>query len=62
MNKSPCKNCPDRNARCHTVCEKYMAFKEQTKEEYKLKHDMTEVDSYETRRSKRLFNGKRSKK
>lgn len=62
MSTAPCKNCPDRNARCHTVCEKYIAFKEQTKAECKVKHNISEIDSYEVKRSKRLFDRKRSMK
>ena len=62
MSGAPCKNCPDRKPRCHTVCEKYIAFKEQARAEQKAKHNESEIDSYETRRSKRLFNRKRSKK
>ena len=62
MTISPCKNCPDRTATCHTVCDKYKEFKKQTHEEYVQRFRENEIESYEIRRGRRLFNGKRSKK
>lgn len=50
MINSLCKDCPDRKPGCHTVCERYKLFKEQTHKEY--------VQRFR----RRLFNGKRSKK
>ena len=58
MSVAPCKNCPDRKPRCHTVCEKYVAFEEQKKEEYKAKHDATEIESYEIGRGKKIMRQK----
>ena len=26
--KSPCKDCPERQVRCHSSCERYIAYKE----------------------------------
>ena len=60
MSTAPCKNCNSRKPRCHPDCEKYIAFKEQKEAEGKVKHNISEIDSYEVRRSKRLFD--RSKK
>lgn len=62
MVNSPCKDCPDRKSGCHTVCERYKLFKEQTHEEYVQRFRENEIESYEIRRGRRLFNGKRSKK
>jgi hypothetical protein len=62
MTDSPCKDCPDRKSGCHTVCERYKEFKEQTHEEYVQRFRENEIESYEIRRGRRLFNGKRSKK
>lgn len=62
MVDSPCKDCPDRKSGCHTVCERYKLFKEQTHEEYVQRFRENEIESYEIRRGRRLFNGKRSKK
>ena len=62
MTISPCKNCPDRTATCHTVCDKYKEFKKQTHEEFVQKCQSCEVDAYEIRRSRRLSNWKRSKR
>lgn len=62
MIDSPCKDCPDRKSGCHTVCEKYKEFKEQTHEEYVQRFRENEIESYEIRRGRRLFIGKRSKK
>lgn len=62
MIDSPCKDCPDRKSGCHTVCERYKLFKEQTHEEYVQRFRENEIESYEIRRGRRLFNGKRSKK
>lgn len=62
MTDSPCKDCPDRKSGCHTVCERYKLFKEQTHEEYVQRFRENEIESYEIRRGRRLFNGKRSKK
>lgn len=61
MTDSPCKDCPDRKPGCHTVCERYKEFKEQTHEEYVQRFRENEIESYEIRRGRRLFNGKRSK-
>lgn len=60
MSTGPCKNCPDRKPRCHTVCEKYAAFERQKKEEYKAKHDATEIEAYEIelRRKIRRWKGR----
>ena len=33
MAKSPCLACPDRYVGCHSKCERYMAFKDEKKEE-----------------------------
>lgn len=30
MIKSPCKDCPDREIRCHLTCEKYIEFKKES--------------------------------
>jgi hypothetical protein len=62
MIDSPCKDCPDRKSGCHTVCERYKEFKEQTYKEYVQRFRENEIESYEIRRGRRLFNGKRSKK
>lgn len=38
----PCKGCSDRNARCHSVCEKYAQWKTEystMKSEYNKKYD-----------------------
>lgn len=58
MSTGPCKNCPDRKPRCHTVCEKYAAFERQKKEEYKAKHDATEIEAYEIGRGKKFSSWK----
>ena len=62
MVNSPCKDCHDRKSGCHTVCERYKEFKEQTHEEYVQRFRENEIELYEIRRGRRLFNGKRSKK
>lgn len=62
MTDSPCKDCPDRKPVCHTVCERYKEFKEQMYKEYVQRFRENEIESYEIRRGRRLFNGKRSKK
>ena len=62
MTISPCKDCPDRNSICHTVCERYKEWQGQIKEGYKQKCQSCEVEAYEIRRSRRLNNWKRSKK
>ena len=62
MVNSPCKDCPDRKSGCHTVCEMYKEFKAQTHKEYVQRFRENEIESYEIRRGRRLFNGKRSKK
>jgi hypothetical protein len=29
LSKSPCKNCVDRHLKCHSTCEKYLAFRKE---------------------------------
>ena len=33
MKSSPCKDCPDRNIGCHSVCEKYLSWSKKHEEE-----------------------------
>lgn len=32
MNNSPCRGCPDRNETCHSLCEKYLSYKQNNDE------------------------------
>ena len=46
MSKAPCpKDCKDRNATCHTVCERYLKFVEENKER-KRREDKDKCASY----------------
>lgn len=31
--KAPCKGCEDRQVNCHSCCEKYLTYKEESEEE-----------------------------
>jgi hypothetical protein len=32
MNKSPCKDCPDRHLHCHSECDRYKTFAKEKRE------------------------------
>ena len=55
----PCKGCSDRNAECHAVCDKYLAFE---RERFRLHKEVStkyrqedEYASYVTSRRFRIF-------
>lgn len=35
--KAPCKDCTERQLYCHSVCDKYLAFRQEKQKEYKEK-------------------------
>lgn len=54
--KQPCqKNCPNRNAECHTKCEKWLAYEKARNEEYERKGKEKEQDRvlYELERDRK---------
>lgn len=50
-NKNYCKDCPDRYIGCHSMCERYKAFREELDELnekiYKAKERERDIDRYE---------------
>lgn len=51
MKKAPCKDCPDRQLRCHSTCEKYLAFDKERKKLNKLKHEDAVARCYDYKSS-----------
>lgn len=67
MTQSPCKDCPDRQLGCHSVCKRYDAYKAQKAKEAKLHLESSELAAYEVDRQNRIrrdhgWNMKRDKK
>jgi hypothetical protein len=54
-------NCLDRKLGCHSACERYKAFKEQTYKEYQMRIVDDTITSYEIKRGKRLFGGRKKR-
>lgn len=42
----PCKDCGERNAVCHSVCEKYKAFKRSCEEVNRARRLVKDCDDY----------------
>ena len=56
----PCKNCPDRNALCHTICERYNMFRDAKNRENEMIHNKKQLNrSLETNEIERRKRFKR---
>ena len=54
MKDAPCYQCEDRHDKCHSHCEKYIAFTEEKEKERKERLDNFDiVDDYYRRKRKR---------
>lgn len=43
---APCKDCPDRKAGCHTICEKYLTYKSELDTYNKMRNEKIKIASY----------------
>lgn len=44
--KVPCRGCTDRTVRCHTYCERYLAFRKEQEEVNKMKAENAELNRF----------------
>ena len=64
--KPPCKNCPDRNAECHAICEKWLIYEKARNEAYIEKNKEIELmrilNSIDRDRKRNIVTGKMNKR
>lgn len=58
---SPCYNCTERSEACHSVCERYKAYRNELEEAKKLKPDKS-FDRYQDDKILKLLTYKRKRK
>ena len=60
--RSPCKDCPDRWAECHAVCERWAEWEKAKTEEYKRRREAGETNYFvrhlECERNRKMKRGK----
>jgi hypothetical protein len=58
----PCKGCAERAVGCHTVCEKYKAYRAEMLEQYEKRLERSEVTSFQNKTKARVRAARRAAK